>query len=70
MKKSEVMIGKLYTAQVSGRIVPVKITGVSPYGGYNAVNEATGRKIRVRSAARLRGPANPVTVCHSTTGGN
>ncbi len=54
MKKHEITIGGVYAAKVSGRIVPVKITGESPYGGWRTVNMQTQRAIRVRSAARLR----------------
>ena len=56
MKKHEVNIGGVYAAKVSGKVVPVKITGESPYGGWDAVNTQTKRAIRVRSAARLRRP--------------
>jgi len=54
MKKNEVIIGGVYAAKVSGKVVPVRITGESPYGGWDAVNEQTKRTVRVRSAARLR----------------
>ena len=56
MKKNEITIGGIYAAKVSGKVVPVKITGESPYGGWDAVNTQTKRAIRVRSAARLRRP--------------
>ena len=56
MKKNQAIIGKTYTAKVSGKVVPVKITGESPYGGWDAVNTQTKRAIRIRSAARLRRP--------------
>jgi len=56
MKKHEITIGGVYAAKVSGKVVPVKITGESPYGGWDAVNTQTKRAIRVRSAARLRRP--------------
>ena len=56
MKKNEINIGGVYAAKVSGKVVPVKITGESPYGGWDAVNTQTKRAIRVRSAARLRRP--------------
>jgi len=57
-KKQDVQIGSTYIAKVSGMLVTVRITGTSPYGGWYAVNLATGRQIRIRSAARLRRPAN------------
>ena len=54
MRKNQVTISGLYAAKVSGTVVPVRITGESPYGGWDAVNVKTGRKVRIRSAARLR----------------
>ena len=58
MKKQDIQIGMTYIAKVSGVLTKVRVTGTSPYGGWCAVNVATGRQIRVRSAARLRRPAN------------
>jgi hypothetical protein len=57
MRKHEIELGRVYVAKVSGRLVPVRIDAVSPFGGWRATNLATGRTIRVRSAARLRYPA-------------
>lgn len=54
MTKSQIEIGKVYAAKVSGKIAPVVITGISQYGGWNARSKATGREIRIRSAAKLR----------------
>lgn len=54
MRKAEVKIGATYAAKVSNAIVPVRIVRVSPYGGWEAVNERTGRAVRIKSAARLR----------------
>jgi hypothetical protein len=56
MKKADVKIGSTYRAKVSGQTTSVKILRESPYGGWDAVNTATGRKIRIRSAQRLRAP--------------
>ena len=58
MKKAEVHIGSTYIAKVSGVLAKVRITAESPYGGWRGTNLATGRKVRIRSAARLRRPAN------------
>ena len=55
MKKAEVQIGQVYTAKVSGNLAPVRIDSESRFGGWNATNTATGRQIRVKSAAKLRG---------------
>lgn len=54
MKKRDVEIGAVYLVRVSGRLVPVRVTGESPYGGFNGVNLTTGREVRIRSAGRLR----------------
>ena len=43
-----------YVAKVSGSLVAVRIDRESPYGGWDATNLATGRAVRIRSAARLR----------------
>lgn len=58
MKKSEIEVGNTYIAKVSGVLAKVRITGESPYGGSRGKNLATGREIRIRSAARLRRAAN------------
>lgn len=54
MKKAQVRLGGRYEAKVSNKIVVVRLLRESPYGGWDAVNEATGRTIRIKSAARLR----------------
>jgi len=56
MKKSEISVGGTYVCKVSGKVVPVRITGQSPYGGWDAVNTQTHRTVRIRTAARLRRP--------------
>ena len=58
MKKAEIQIGSTYIVKVSGVLAKVRITAESPYGGWRGTNLATGREIRIRSAARLRRPAN------------
>ena len=58
MKRQDVQIGSTYIAKVSGVLAKVRITGESPFGGWVGRNLATGREIRIRSAARLRRPAN------------
>ncbi len=57
MKRDEVQIGKVYTAKVTDKLVPVRIDGENRYGGWDAVNLATGKKVRIKSAQRLRGEA-------------
>jgi hypothetical protein len=55
MQKSDVKIGGTYVAKVTNRIVHVRIDAVSRYGGWDATNLATEKKIRIKSAQRLRG---------------
>ena len=57
MKKSEVEIGGVYTAKVSDKVVEVRIDGENRHGGWDATNLATGKKIHIKSPARLRGAA-------------
>ena len=54
MKKSEVKIGGVYTAKVTNKLVQVRIDAESRYGGGTATNLATGKKVRIKSPARLR----------------
>ena len=54
MKKADVTVGKTYIVKVSGNLVPVKLTSVSQYGGWNGKNTVTGRDVRIKTAARLR----------------
>ena len=57
MNKSEVKIGTTYRCKVTGKLADVRITGVSAHGGWDAVNVVTKRKVHIKSAQRLRGPA-------------
>jgi hypothetical protein len=59
MKKNEVKVGGTYLAKVSDKVVPVRIDGENPHGGWDATNEATGKKVHIKSAQRLRGAAKP-----------
>jgi len=54
MKKRDVEIGKHYLAKIGGRLTTVKIVAESVYGGWEAVNTATGRRVRIKTAGRLR----------------
>jgi len=54
MKQHEIEIGKVYVAKVSDKLTKVRIDDVSPHGGWNATNLATGKAIRIKSPARLR----------------
>jgi len=55
MKKAQVQIGGRYIVRLSGKFTTVRIQQVSPFGGWTAINENTGRTIRIKSAAKLRG---------------
>jgi hypothetical protein len=54
MKKSEVKIGSVYAAKVTNKVVHVQIDAESRHGGWDATNLATGKKVRIKSPARLR----------------
>ncbi|HUT91257.1 MAG TPA: winged helix-turn-helix domain-containing protein [Thermoguttaceae bacterium] len=54
MKKDEVQVGKVYTAKVTDKLVPVRIDAQSRHGGFDATNLATGKKVRIKSPQRLR----------------
>lgn len=56
MKKNAVHLGEAYIAKVSGNLVQVRINAENPYGGWDATNTETGRKVRIKSAQRLRRP--------------
>ena len=59
MRKNEVKVGTVYRVKVSGNVCDVRITGENPHGGWDGVNVATNRKVRVKSAQRLRSVAAP-----------
>ena len=54
MKKNEVQIGGVYTAKVTNKVVQVRIDAESRYGGWEATNLETGKKVRIKSPTRLR----------------
>ncbi len=55
MKKNEVKVGSTYRVKVSGSVADVRITGENARGGWDGINVATNRKVRIKSAQRLRG---------------
>lgn len=57
MKKSDVKTGEVYSAKVSGNVVPVRIDRENPRGGWDGTNMKTKKAIRIKSAQRLRGKA-------------
>lgn len=59
MQKHNVKVGTTYLVKVSGRLAAVRITREHDRGGWYGTNLATGREIRIRTAARLRSEAPP-----------
>src|SRR4030042_128200 len=57
MKKHEVKVGQTYLAKVSDKVVPVRIDGENPHGGWDATNLATRKAVRIKSAQCLRARA-------------
>jgi len=57
MKKEQVKIGGTYLAKVTDKVVPVRLDKENPQGGWDATNLASNKKVRIKSAQRLRGPA-------------
>jgi hypothetical protein len=55
MKKADVRIGETYTVKVSGKLVPVTLTNACAFGGWYGINTRTGKQVRIKTAARLRG---------------
>ena len=57
MKKANVKVGEVYSAKVSGNVVPVRIDRENPRGGWDGTNLKTKKSVRIKSAQRLRGKA-------------
>ena len=57
MKKNEVKIGGVYQAKVNDKLASVRIDAENASGGWDATNLDTNRKVRIKSAQRLRGKA-------------
>ena len=55
MKKNEITIGGIYSAKVSGNLVPVRIDAENAHGGWDGTNLKTKRPVHIKSARRLRG---------------
>jgi hypothetical protein len=55
MKKADVKIGGVYSANVSGNKTKVRIDAESRGGGWTATNLATNKKVTIRTAQRLHG---------------
>ena len=59
MQKQNIHIGATYIVKVSGTLARVRITHEHQRGGWYGTNLATGREIRIRTAARLRSEVKP-----------
>ncbi len=59
MQKHNVKVGSTYIVKVSGTLAKVRLTREHPRGGWYGTNLATGREIRIRTAARLRSEVQP-----------
>ncbi len=66
MKKNEIKIGNTYTAKVSGTIAKVRIDAENRNGGWDATNLDTKKKVRIKSAQRLRAEAGPPKTASTT----
>ena len=55
MTAAEVKIGRYYATKISGKMTIVKIDAASPHGGWTGRNIFTNRRVRIKSAAKLRG---------------
>ena len=59
MQKQNIKVGSTYIVKVSGTLAKVRLTREHDRGGWYGTNLATGREIRIRTAARLRSEAKP-----------
>ena len=62
MRKNDVSVGKCYWANVAGDRVPVRIETESPHSGWIGRSIKTGREVRIKTAARLKGECEPEEV--------
>ena len=59
MKRDDVKVGGTFTAKVNDRLVSVRIDSPHSKQGWNATNTATGKRIHIKNAQRLRSPVKP-----------
>jgi hypothetical protein len=57
MKKDQIRISGVYIAKISDKLTRVRIDGQNAHGGWDATNLSTNKKVRIKSPAKLRGPA-------------
>ena len=60
MRKNQIKIGAAYVCKVSNGLTVVRIESECFYGGWWAVNVRSGRRVRIRTAARLRAPGGEI----------
>jgi hypothetical protein len=70
MKKTEVKIGGIYYANVSGKKTRVRIDSEASSGGWSATNLETDKGVRIKTAQRLLGVARAKGSAQTTTDGN
>ena len=54
MKEKEVHVGHYYRVRVSGKIAVVRLDSESRYGGWDATNMSTLKRVRIKTAVKLR----------------
>ena len=64
MQKQNVHLGATYIVKVSGTLAKVRLTREHSRGGWYGTNLATGREIRIRTAARLRSEVPTQGITH------
>ena len=55
MTAAEVKMGRYYAVKVSRKLTIVKIEARSSHGGRTGKNIVSNRRVRIKSAAKLRG---------------
>jgi len=58
MRKDQVHVGHTYVAKISDKLTRVRIDGENAHGGWDATNLTTNKQVRIKSPAKLRGPAS------------
>ena len=58
MMKSTIKTGEVYQVKVSGKLANVRIIGGNPHGGWDGINLATSKAVRIKFGARLRRPVS------------
>ena len=54
MRAKDVKIGGVYTAKVTDRVTQIRIDAANRHGGWDGTNLKTKKRIRIKSALRLR----------------